>query len=252
MKFFNRASNVENTFSYECQFSKQDIKESESKISDVLKCKDGVFNIQGKLIWQSDIRSPSSCSQSVPDAIIVDATGSISVSIWEEHYTKVKENSFYYVKNLKIRNFNGICLTTQRFTEFSESEAFEIVDSSVEEIICCPEIMNGSVNVYHICNNPNCRKKLFVPAGATLVTSRSCQRRLLLQKASVQLNVVVQLEASDWQSVSVTIFPSLLKKLFGEKCIDDAVENPDSILTQLLMLDNHDFTLTRASNPHGI
>ena len=49
MKFFNHASNVENMFLNECQFSKQDIEESESKISDVLKCKDGVFNVWGKL-----------------------------------------------------------------------------------------------------------------------------------------------------------------------------------------------------------
>ena len=81
MKFFNHASSVENTFSHECQFSKQDIKESESKISDVLKCKDGVFNIRGKLIWQSDIRLPSSCSQSVRDAIVIDVTGSIIIVI---------------------------------------------------------------------------------------------------------------------------------------------------------------------------
>ena len=190
--------------------------------------------------------------------MIIDAAGSIAISFWEEHFTKIKENSFYYVTNLKIGNFTGICLITQRFTEFSESEPFEIIDSCVEEIICCPEIMNGSVNVYHICNNPNCRKKLFVPAEATLVTCCSCKRRLLSKKASVGLNVVVQLEASDGQSVSVTIFPSLLKKLFGEKCIDDAVENPDSIITQLHMLDNHDLKLTPASNtvtsidPHGI
>ena len=74
--------------------------------------------------------------------MIIDATGSIAISFWEEHFTKVEENSFYYVANLKIGNFNGICLITQRFTEFSESEPFEIVDSCVEEIICCPEIMN--------------------------------------------------------------------------------------------------------------
>ena len=74
--------------------------------------------------------------------MIIDATGSVAISFWEEHFTKVKENSFYYVTNLKIGNFNGICLITQRFTEFSESEPFEIVDSCVEEIICCPEIMN--------------------------------------------------------------------------------------------------------------
>ena len=190
--------------------------------------------------------------------MIIDAAGSIAISFWEEHFTKIKENTFYYVTNLKIGNFNGICLITQRFTEFSESEPFEIMDSCVEEIICCPEIINGSVNVYHICNNPNYRIKLFVPAEATLVTCCSCQRRLLSKKASVGLNVVVQLETSDGQSVSVTIFPSLLKKLFGEKCIDDAVENPDLIINQLYMLDNHDLKLTPASNivasidPHGI
>ena len=55
----------------------------------------------------------------------------------------------------------------------------------------CPEIMNGSVNVYQICNNPNCCKKLIVPAGGTLVTCCSCQRRLLFKKASVELNLVV-------------------------------------------------------------
>ena len=191
---------------------------------------------------------PSSCSQSVQDAIIIDATGSISISIWEEHFIKVKENSFYYVTNLKICNFNGISLTTQQFTKFSESEPFEIVDSCVEEIICCPEMMNGSVNVYHICNNPNCRKKLFVPAGVTLVICRSCQRRFLLKKGLIKLNVVIQSEASDGQSVSATIFPSLLKKLFGGKSVDNAVENPDSIVTQLLMLDNHDFKVMCTSN----
>ena len=50
---------------------------------------------------------------------------------------------------------------------------------------------------------------------------------------------------------------SFLKKLFVEKCIDDPAESPDSIITQLLTLDNHDFKLTRARNvvalidPHG-
>ena len=51
MKFFNCASSIKNTFSHECQFSKQGIKESESNISDLSKCKDGVFNIRVKLIW---------------------------------------------------------------------------------------------------------------------------------------------------------------------------------------------------------
>ena len=87
----------------------------------MLKWKDGVFKIQGKLIWQSDIRLPPLCSQSVRDAIIIDATGSILISIWEEHFTKVKENSFYYVINLKIRNFNGICVFVSLLNDLPSS-----------------------------------------------------------------------------------------------------------------------------------
>ena len=75
-------------------------------------------------------------------------------SIWEEDFTKVKENNFYYVTNMKKRNFNGICLTTQRFTEFSESEPFEIVNCCVEGNYILSWNHNGSVNVYQICNNP--------------------------------------------------------------------------------------------------
>ena len=60
------------------------------------------------------------------------------------------------------------------------------------------------------------------------------------------------------QSVNVTILWSPLKKLFWEKCIGNAVDSSDSILTQILMLDYHDFKLTCTSNtvvsmePHGI
>ena len=49
---------------------------------------------------------------------------------------------------MKMRNFNGIPLNgiplpTERFIEFSESEPFEIVDSFVDQIICCLESING-------------------------------------------------------------------------------------------------------------
>ena len=44
------------------------------------------------------------------------------------------------------------------------------------------------------------------------------------------------------------VLQSLLKKLFEEKCIDDPAESPDLIITQLLILNNHDFKPMRASN----
>ena len=77
--------------------------------------------------------------------MIIDASDSIVMFISEEHFTKFKEISFYYITNLKKRNFNVTSLATQQFTEFSESEPFEIVDSCNDKIVCCPEIINESV-----------------------------------------------------------------------------------------------------------
>ena len=84
-------------------------------------------------------------SQSVLDAMVIDITASIGISICEEHFTKVKENSFHYITNFERRNYNVFSLTTQRFTEFSESEFFETVDSCNEKIVYCPEIKNGLI-----------------------------------------------------------------------------------------------------------
>ena len=155
---------------------------------------------------------------------------------------------------MKMLNFNDISLTTQCFAKFSETESFEMVDSCVEEIICCPEIINNTANVYQICNNPNYRKK-------TICSCRGdTSNMFLLQKVTFKKDIIrvkcnCPIRSILW--VISYVLQSFLKKLFGEKCIDDPAESPDSIITQLLILDNHDFKLTRASNvvasidPHG-
>ena len=112
MNPFNHASSVKNSLSHESRFSEQIFEETESKILDVLKCNDGVLSIRGKLIWQSDARSPQSCSQSLWDAIVESAIDSVTVSVWEEHFSKVKENNCCYITNMKQRSFNSVSLHT--------------------------------------------------------------------------------------------------------------------------------------------
>ena len=178
IKLFNRASSVETRFHKSFSF------QSKSKTSNILKCKDGVFNIRRKLILKSDVRSPSLYSQSVWDTMIIDTTVLIMISIWEEHLTKIKENSVYYIRNMKMLNFNGISFTTQWFAKFSETESFEMVDFCVKEIICCPEIINNTANVYQICNNPNYRKK-------TICSCRGdTSNMFLLQKVTFKKGII--------------------------------------------------------------
>ena len=143
-----------------------------------------MFNIWGKLIWQGYIRLPSSNSPSVPDAMIIDASDSIVIFIWEEHFTKFKEISFYYITNLKKRNFNVTSLATQQFTEFSESEPFEIVDSCNEKIVYCPEIINESVIYTTFAIIQILAKTICSSMGDT--SNIPLLSRLTLKKASVE------------------------------------------------------------------
>ena len=81
IKLFNRVSSVETRFLKSFSFQSKTLRSLESKTSDILKSKDVVFNIRRKLILKSDVRSASSCNQSVRDAMIIDTTVLIMISI---------------------------------------------------------------------------------------------------------------------------------------------------------------------------
>ena len=215
-----------------------------SSISNVLSCNERVFDIKGKLVWQSQPRCPPRCYQSVRDAIITDATGSIPLAVWEEHFDKIQDNTFYKFTNLKLRIFNGKNLSTQRFTEVESVPQFDVTqESSASKSVCCPSVLNGSVNIYPTCNNPVCRKKLNVPAGATLVACTYCQKKLLIKNASVDVNAVLQIQEDAKDLLNVTIFQQQLKELFGEDCLTEALADPDNLLEKLLSLEGYDFQL---------
>ena len=120
--------------------------------SDVLKCKYRIFSILGKLIRHSDARSSQLCIQSIWKAIAVDVATSVMVSAWW-NFSKVGENTKYHITNMKVENFNGVSLRTTIY-QFLDSNFFKIIIITyVEKVICCPEILKGSVNLYNICNN---------------------------------------------------------------------------------------------------
>ena len=63
-----------------------------------------------------EVRQPGSSTESSRDALLTDDNGSIPVSIWEEHFDKVECNLFYKFTAMKLRQFNGLVLSTQRLT----------------------------------------------------------------------------------------------------------------------------------------
>jgi len=188
------------------------------------------------------VRSPSSCSQSIRDGVLLDEAASIPVSIWEEHFPEIKDGSFYKFTNLKLRQFGGATLSTQRFTEISEVKAFTVCELTPKfNVICCPAILNCDLNIYPGCNNVQCKRKLNIPAGATIVSCGNCQRKLLVKNATVDINCVVQLEEIDESVQNVTVFRKPLEELFGKDLLKTALSDANPLCEKILSLQNHDF-----------
>ena len=85
-------------------------------------------------------------------------------------------------------------------------------------------------------------------AGALMITCDSCQRKLLAKRATTKVNGVVQLEATHGEISKASIFPVLLRKLFGEKCTEEALKTSDDILENFLLLEVHDSDIPMLSD----
>ena len=96
---------------------------------------------------------------------MTDSTGTIPLSVWEEHFDILVTYRFYEPSNLKLRYFNGKALTNLPLTYIKEIDAFEtqavVVDICENKTVCCPAILNGVVNIYPTCKNKQ-RKKSFL------------------------------------------------------------------------------------------
>ena len=80
-KFLNSMFSVDSVSLHEYQFTVQKTEQQITKVSDILTCKDGTFNVSGRLTWQEGVRQPGSRTQSVRDALLTDDSGSIPVSV---------------------------------------------------------------------------------------------------------------------------------------------------------------------------
>lgn len=130
--FLNKATSIETAFLHEVSFKYNEMQVNDCmSIIDILGCSDGTFSVKGKLVWKGKIRSPQKCKQSVRDAILCDSTGTIPISIWEEHHGKIIDGQFYSLSNVKLRHFNDKQLSTLPFTEIAEIESFGVGHSEI-------------------------------------------------------------------------------------------------------------------------
>ena len=114
-------------------------------------------------------------------------------------------------------------------------------------IICCPTILNAAVNMYAVCKNANCNKKVNPTAGATTVSCNACNRTMLLKNALLDMNISIQLE-NEINNLFVTVFQSVLKEFFGEVLVGTFKIKPNLLVEKMLNLNQHDFVLSFNTN----
>ena len=113
--FVNKATIIEDARDHEVKHKLEPLSDPVSTTEEVLACTEGYFKLTGQIRWNGEPRTPQSVSKVVRDAVLTDQTGSIPISIWEDLITKICDGEFYTLTQMKLRYFNGKCMTTTRF-----------------------------------------------------------------------------------------------------------------------------------------
>jgi hypothetical protein len=89
--FFNKGSVISNTTSVNFKYTPPSAPEV-IKISSLQQYNSGLFTISGTVSWKGEPHNPNESSKKmVRDGIIVDSSGSIPLSVWQEHINQLHE-----------------------------------------------------------------------------------------------------------------------------------------------------------------
>ena len=246
--FLNNATVIQDVPDHSVQFQFRELKpEGVTKISDVMKRSSGTFTVSGAVTWSGPAHAPGDQSTKlVREGTLTDSSGSIKISVWEEHIDLIQDQKFFTITNCKLRFFYGKCLATTKATTVTSGEEQDI--SSIEKqqlhnTICCPEILNVSVNAYPVCNNKDCKKKIRGNPGSKIVKCLACNKSMLIKNCYLDINANFHLE-SDENNYSIIVFPKVLSDFLQED-VYFYKDNTDALTEKLLYMEKVDFHVSQ-------
>lgn len=91
------------------------------------------------------------------DGKLIDSSGVIDISVWEDHILQIKEGEFFQISNCKGKHFYGKKLSTSPETVILPAEQQNITDANLKTAalkprLCCREIQNVVIDIHVICN----------------------------------------------------------------------------------------------------
>ena len=205
--------------------------------------------------------SPTGIPKKVREAVVCDNTSYFPMSVWEE-LIDIKENTWYLFSDVTIKHYEGKKLQTTPHSTAEEVKLEEVVDwTLVPEELMAPgdstahrvsrnstitsaDVVSVGINLYPICVNEKCARKVQILPGEKIVKCNNCLRKMLSSKCPCGLNCTLDVEADDAQ-ITLTVFPTELGIFFQEDIIDTYTEKPDELEEKLLSLDNIDITYNK-------
>ena len=239
-------------------------------IKDLQQFKDGQFNVTGQIKWTAPTKEVfvKGTTKEVRDGILADGTGSIPISCWEDLAT-LKEFVNYRMAPVAPHNYYGQYLATTKETLAEELPIEELsahkhslsIDLNTVEAenstqinernndlttIVNADILNIKTNVFPLCTNPKCKRKIFPTPGAIVTECKSCKppRKMLLKKCECDLNVYVSVIHED-NLLTLTVFANVLADYFDKNVLSLYRDNVNHRILEkkVLLPDNVSFII---------
>ncbi|KAJ7373315.1 hypothetical protein OS493_012906 [Desmophyllum pertusum] len=116
-------------------------------------------------------------------------------------------------------------------------------DQKPQNTICCPDVLNVHVNIYPVCNNRECRKKVAANLGSEILQCHTCNRSMLLKNCYIEINASFQLEKEN-KETNATAFAKVLSSFLNED-VYQYKDNKEELTNKLLLLEGIDFHLSQ-------
>ena len=96
-------------------------------MKEINKFSDGIFTVKEEVVWHSDAWTLQSCNNTMRDIFMVDKSGSVTLLLCENYFSKIEDGNYYQLTNMKSIIFNGKGLSTQCFRDVINIDPFDFV-----------------------------------------------------------------------------------------------------------------------------
>ena len=221
-----------------------------TSIADVIKSKKqgDTVTVSGTVKWNGEAKTPTNSKRKVRDGKLIDSSGAIDISVWEDHIAQIKEKEFFQISNCKVKHFYGKKLSTSHETIIKAAEQQNITEVNLNKAasnprICCPEIENAHIDTQAMCNTKGCRTKITeITEAKKMVRCTSCNRAMLVENCYLEMTTTFQLD-KDGKKYTVVANQNIISNLLNED-IFLYKDNVDDLILKLLMLEKVDFELS--------